>query len=275
MKVNYHVHCEYSDDSIYPIEEVVKDAINLKIDEICFTDHVDYGIKKDWIEGNIEYRSGEPIANVDYPAYFKAIRMLQEKYKNQISIKKGLEFGMQQHTIPQFKKLFDEYQMDFVILSCHQIGNKEFWTNDYQHGKTQKEIHEGYYTEILNLVKQYKDYSVLGHLDVITRYDPYGDYPFEYIKEMVKEILQIVIQDGKGIEVNTSCFHYGLKDLTPSRDILKLYYDLGGRLITIGSDSHKKEHLNSHLEEIKEELKNIGFTQFYTFESMKPIPHNL
>ena len=117
MKVNYHVHCEYSDDSIYPIEEVVKDAINLKIDEICFTDHVDYGIKKDWIEGNIEYRSGEPIANVDYPAYFKAIHMLQEKYKNQISIKKGLEFGMQQHTIPQFKKLFDEYQMGINVTN--------------------------------------------------------------------------------------------------------------------------------------------------------------
>lgn len=275
MKVNYHVHCEYSDDSVYPIESVVQDAIQFKIEEICFTDHVDYGIKKDWDEGKIEYRHGEPIANVNYPLYFKEIEILQNKYKNQIRIKKGLEFGMQVHTIPQYKKLFETYPMDFIILSCHQIDDKEFWTQDYQHGKTQKEIHDGYYKELLLLVQNYKDYSVLGHLDVITRYDPYGDYPFELIKETVTEILKTVIQDGKGIEVNTSCYHYHLKDLTPSRDILKLYYELGGRLITIGSDSHKKEHLNSHIEEIKEELKTIGFTQFCTFDAMKPTYHSL
>lgn len=48
MLADYHVHTEYSDDSTYPMENVILDAIDMGLDEICFTDHVDYGIKKDW-----------------------------------------------------------------------------------------------------------------------------------------------------------------------------------------------------------------------------------
>lgn len=56
--------------------------------------------------------------------------------------------------------------------------------------------------------------------------------------EIVERILHQVIADGKGIEVNTSCFAYGLADLTPSRRILELYRQMGGRIVTIGSDAH-------------------------------------
>ena len=89
------------------------------------------------------------------------------------------------------------------------------------------------------------------------------------------KILKIVIQDGKGIEINTSSRRYGLKDSTPSRDILKLYKELGGKIITIGSDSHKIEHLGAYIDEAKELLKEIGFDSFCTFEKMKPSFHQL
>ena len=84
-----------------------------------------------------------------------------------------------------------------------------------------------------------------------------------------------VIADGKEIEVNTSSHRYGLSDLTPSRDILKLYRELGGHILTLGSDSHKPEHLGAFLDETKEELKALGFKEFYTFEKMKPVCHML
>ena len=77
----------------------------------------------------------------------------------------------------------------------------------------------------------------------MTRYDEIGNYPFEKVKPIITKILKIVIQDGKGIEINTSSRRYGLKDSTPSRDILKLYKELGGKIITIGSDSHKSENI--------------------------------
>ncbi len=277
MFCDYHVHTDYSDDSVYLMEDVVKDAIKKEIDEICFCDHVDYGIKWDWDEKiPMVYRdNGEPYANVDYPKYEKEILFLKEKYKEQIHIKMGMEFGMQMHTIEKYQRLFNRYDFDFIILSCHQVEDTEFWTQDFQRGRTQKEYNERYYQEILDIVKIYKDYSVLGHLDLITRYDENGVYPFNHTKDIVSEILKIVIEDGKGIEINTSSHRYGLKDLTPSRDILKLYKSLGGKIITIGSDSHKEEHLGAYIEETKKELKNLGFEYYCTFDKMKPVFHKL
>ena len=276
MFADYHVHTAFSDDSIYPMEQVVQDAISKKIDEICFTEHVDYGIKVDWDSGKeIVYRNGEPCANCNYPLYMKTIKQMKKRYGNKITIKTGLEFGMQKHTIKLYEKLFSQYDLDFVLLSIHQVNDLEFWNQDYQRGKTQKEYNEGYYDEMLRLVKSYKNYSVLAHMDLITRYDNDGVYSFEKIKNKITEILKIVISDGKGIELNTSSKRYGLSDSTPCRDILTLYYNLGGNIITIGSDSHKPEHLGAYIQEGKELLRSIGFTQYCTFEKMKPIFHSL
>lgn len=283
MLADYHIHTEFSDDSEYPLEEVVKDSIALKLDEICFTDHVDYGIKKDWdAPEEMKYRRGgrgEPewiaLANVDYDRYIAKIQSMQTAYGNVITLRTGLEFGMQTQTIPQYEALFARYPFDFIILSVHQIENREFWTQEFQKDKTQQEYNERYYEEILALVKQYHNYSVLGHLDLICRYDRAGCYPFEKLKPLITEILRTVIADGKGIEVNTSCYRYGLSDLTPSLALLKLYRELGGRILTLGSDSHKKEHLGAHLEDARKCLREIGYTQFCTYERMKPVFHPL
>ncbi len=276
MLADYHVHTEFSDDSVYAMSDVIKDAIALNMNEICITDHVDYGIKQDWDCGKrIEYRNGEPLANVNYSAYMAKIREMQYYYGDKINIKIGMEFGVQMHTIPQFEKLFARFPFDFIILSVHQVENKEFWTQDFQRGRTQKEYNERYYEEMLHLVQNYKNYSVLGHMDLITRYDEAGVYPFENSKPIIEKILKIVIKDGKGIEVNTSSKRYGINDSTPSINILKLYYELGGKIITIGSDSHKPEHLGAYIEQAKELLKKIGFEYFCTYQNMKPIYHKL
>ena len=276
MKADYHVHTEFSDDSKYPMELVIQDAIQKGLNEICFTDHVDYGIKKDIRpDEKIEYRQGIPLTNVDYPRYVSEVQRLKKLYEKDICIQLGLEFGMQVHTIAQYEKLYATYPFDFIILSIHQVEDKEFWNQDFQKGKTQQEYNERYYEEMYNVVQNYKNYSVLGHMDLITRYDLQGDYPFSKIKPWIEKILKVVIADGKGIEVNTSCFRYGLKDWTPSMDILKLYKELGGTIITIGSDSHDRKHLAARIDEAKDMLKQLGFTSFYTFEKMKPIAHDL
>ena len=283
MFADYHVHTSYSDDSEYPMEEVVKDAIAQGMDEICFTDHVDYGIKRDWDDPHgMLYRPGGPgepermpLANVDYPAYAAEIDALKSKYRSKIMIKMGMEFGMQTHTIPQYEKLFSSYPFDFIILSVHQVEDKEFWTQDFQRGRTQEEYNLRYYEEILALVQQYHHYSVLGHMDLISRYDNAGIFPFERIRPIVTEILKTVIEDGKGIEINTSSYRYGLKDLTPSADILRLYRELGGRIITVGSDSHRKEHLGAYFAKTIDALKGLGYKEIYTFDQMQPIPHEI
>lgn len=276
MLCDYHVHTQFSDDSEYPMEQVVEDAIVRGLNELCFTDHVDYGIKVDWDSGaEIVCRDGQPLANVDYPKYLETIRDLREKYGDRITLKTGLEFGVQVHTVPQFRALFQKYPLDFAILSVHQVEDKEFWTQEFQEGRTQKEYNERYYQELLDLTKTYQEYSVLGHLDLIVRYDEQGAYPFEKVKPVVAEILRNAIQNGKGIELNTSFHRYGLSDSTPSRAILELYRDLGGEILTIGSDSHRPDHLGAYIQEGQELLKSLGFTRFCTFEGMKPIFHSL
>lgn len=276
MFADYHVHTEFSDDSIYQIEDVVKDAIALHMDEICITDHVDYGVKDDWDSGReILYRNGEPLANVDYPRYMAEIARLGRLYGGEITIKAGMEFGVQVHTIPKFESLFSRYPFDFIILSIHQVEDKEFWTQDFQKGRTQQEYNERYYEEMLQVIQMYKNYSVLGHMDLITRYDENGVYPFEKIEPIISEILRIVIEDGKGIELNTSYHRYGLKDATPSVNILKRYRELGGDIITIGSDSHSAGQLGAYIENAKQLLKSLGFHYFCTYDKMRPVYQHL
>lgn len=257
MFADYHVHTNYSDDSQCPMEDMVKKALAMGLEEIAFTEHVDYGVKTE--------------LNCDYNRYFQEIEALRKKYKGRLNIKAGIEFGVQVHTIPQFQRDFSHLPFDFVIMSNHQIDNREFWNYDFQQGKTQEEFHQAYYEAILQATGSYKNYSVLGHLDMIKRYDLYGSYPDENIMDLVDKILRQVIADGKGIEVNTSCFRYGLKDLTPSRAILRKFLQLGGKILTIGSDSHETGHLAEHFTETKEALRELGFKQFCTFEKMHPI----
>ena len=276
MFVDYHVHTAYSGDSDYPMEDVIKDAVRLGMDEICFTDHVDYGAKVDRDSGErIRYCQGQPMVNVDYPAYAEEISRLRARYDGQITIRMGMEFGMQVHTIPKFEALYAGYPFDFIILSVHQVEDKGFWSQEFQQGRTQKEYNERYYGELLALVKRYQNYSVLGHLDLIVRYDKMGIYPFRYVRHYVEEILQEVIKNGKGIEVNTSSHRYGLTDATPSAEILKMYHDMGGQIVTLGSDSHAPAHLGTYMAEAKELLKSIGFESFCTYERMQPIFHRL
>lgn len=276
MLADYHVHTEFSDDSAYPMEQVIKDAIAMQMDEICFTDHVDYGIKEDWDCGRpIRYRGDVPFANVDYPAYVSRIRECRSKYDARITIKMGLEFGIQVHTIPQYEALFAKYPFDFIILSIHQVEDKELWTQDFQKGKSQKEYNGQYYEEMLNIVRAYQNYSVLGHMDLIAWYDLNGVYPFKKAEPVISEILKTVIRNGKGLELNTSCHRYGLQDATPSVEILKLYRRMGGEIITIGSDSHEPEHLGAYIDEAKHLLKSLGFRFFCTYDKMQPAYHTL
>lgn len=287
MYADYHIHSEFSDDSRTPMEQQIEKAISLGLQEICFTDHVDYGMKKDWTEENIQWRGGDgmgtlvtemdPCTNVNYPEYFGKLLRMRKIYGDKITIRNGLEFGVQKHTIPQYRKLLEKYgkYLDFILLSFHQVDDKEFWTGEFMEGKTQEEYNFRYYEEMLRVVSEFEDFDVLAHVDLISRYDSTDSFSFDKIRGILTEIFKMIIQNGKGIEINTSSWHYGLTDTMPSRDILKLYRFLGGDIITIGSDAHNTEYIGDHFEDARSILKEIGFTRTYTFEKHNPIPHEI
>lgn len=140
MRADYHVHTSFSDDSVYAMEDVVRDAVNRGLDEICFTDHVDYSVKRDRDDRRgIEYRKGGegegdliPLLNVDYDAYYSEFSRLEKKFSSKIRLRLGLEAGVQSHTIGDYLSLVPRYPFDFIILSIHQVEDRELWNGEYQ-----------------------------------------------------------------------------------------------------------------------------------------------
>lgn len=275
-QMDYHLHSDYSDDSWYLMEDVIRDAIALGLNEICFTDHVDYGVKMDWqttdpfVMGN-----NQLIRNVHYDRYFADIDFFREKYQDQITLKKGLELGIQTHTIPLYNALIKEYPLDFALLSIHQVDNKEFWTGEFTQDRNDRLCYQIYYQELFDVVRQFDHYSVLAHFDIVRRYVDKSKDTFLDHKDMITQILKYIIDQGKGIELNTSSTRYQLNGLTPSIEILKLYHQLGGTIITVGSDSHKPAHLGFELQQARNLLHEIGFRSICTFDQMNPVFHTI
>lgn len=261
MFYDYHMHSNFSPDSKSSMEKMIETSIDLGLKEICFTDHMDYDVKQG------------PDFVVNFDEYLDKLESVQEKYKNKISIKKGIELGLQPHVIEQCSNDMKKYKdrFDFALCSMHAIERNDMYFPDYFQDKTQYEAYETYYIKLLEIVKNFDYYSVLGHLDLVKRYGGYDvlldDNLFLCI---IEEILKTVIDKGKGIEVNTSCFRYNLPDLTPSREILNLYKNLGGEIITMGSDSHCPSQIAMEFNKVQSILKDIGFNYICGFDKMKP-----
>src|SRR5699024_10761328 len=95
----------------------------------------------------------------------------------------------------------------------------------------------------------------------------------ENFHEMLEQIFKVIIAQGKGIEVNTSGYHYGLDHAMPSEDMLRLYKDCGGEMITLGSDAKHADHVGRNFETFSALLSEIGFQYICSFDDRKPIFH--
>lgn len=262
---DYHVHSHFSTDSSTSISDYYHQAIKVGLKEVCFTDHVDYDVKN-------EYTNSQTI---DYEAYFAELSYYKELYKDELTIKIGVEFGLQLHTIEQYKKDATQYDFDFILLSSHEIDNQEFWLYQFQAGKSQIEYNRLYYKNLKAIISRFHDFDVIGHLDVIRRYDKGQEYCDEEIEQEIENILKLLISHHKGIEINSSSFSYGMKDFMPRYAVLKKYHELGGKIITFGSDAHQIDRLGSHYNDIVVMLKEIGFKHLCTFDKRKPIFHEI
>lgn len=262
MYYDYHMHSEFSHDSTASIESMIKRSIELSLREICFTDHVDYGIIIDGQEIDFD---------IDYNDYFSKLNYYSEIYKNKIVIKKGIEMGLQEHVLEKCKKDILNNEFDFVIASIHCIDKYELIKKKFYEDKTEEEAFRIYFENLYKLIKEYNDYSILGHLDIVKRYgnleNTIDDRKFT---DIIDEILKKVIYEGKGIEINTSCYRYNLPDYTPSLYIIKRYKELGGEILTIGSDSHKPDQIAYKFKVIYDLLQHVGYKYVCTFNKMKP-----
>lgn len=258
---DYHVHTNLSGDCSTPMEEVILAGIKKNIKGLCFTEHLDYDYP------NIEYN-----LLLDMDKYFYTFNDLRDKYKNHIELKLGIEIGMQPHLYECYNEYLNKHPFDFVICSTHTVGGQDIHNGDYFKHRSSNEAVEGYYIDVLNAVKNYYNYDVYGHLSFIDRYTKYYnslDINYCRIKEIIDEILINIIKNNKGLEVNTSGLRYGMDCYLPSREILTRYKELGGTLITTGSDSHYSEHIGNGFIDLYELLRSIGFKYVAVFNKRK------
>ncbi len=262
MFFDYHMHSDFSADSETKTEAMVKASIKAGLKEIAFTEHIDY-----------DYPDKSIVFDLDLPAYTKEINRLKRKYENQITIKKGVELGLQPYLVDRYKKLMASESFDFVIASVHAADRKDLHSLDFFKGRTTKEAYEIYYQELLESISQFKDYNVLGHLDLVKRYKAIETD--DLFHDLIAEIFKLIIPEGKGIEINASGYAYGMQEALPSDDILALYKQMGGEIITMGSDAHIEKHVAHRFDEVLERLKGHGFKYLATFTNMEVEMHEI
>lgn len=257
--IDCHVHSAFSADSTEKAETTCNHAIEIGLEGITFTDHLD-----------LDYPAGDISFLIDFDAYAHYMNGLKREYRDRLKIFMGVEAGYQPQVIQATDSLIRGYDFDFVINSVHAVNGTDPYYGDFYVGKTKYEAYSEYLKAILDSVSAYKNYDVVGHIGYIRRYGNYDDRSLRHLdyKDLLDMILKTVIHDGKGIEINTS----GLRSLSspmPDFDIIKRYLKLGGEIITLGSDAHRAEHIGYEFDAVLDVLKGLGVRRIAHYEGRK------
>ncbi|UMZ74597.1 Histidinol-phosphatase [Natranaerofaba carboxydovora] len=252
------------------IRELIEEAKKKNIKEICITDHLE---PDDLDGGSIESLK-------EYTKkYFEEIKEVSMK-KDCPKIKIGVELGLSRSTLNASKEYIKAHSYDFVLASLHEVNGVE--VNDWGFHKSisAEKAYKLYLEEMYYCLENYDNFDCLGHLDLMRRYikrfKGKNDIIFTYeLKPMIDDILRLIIDKGKGIELNTSGYRYGLLTPLPSFEVLERYKELGGEVITIGSDAHSEEEIGDKIQHAHELLLETGFEYFYTYEDRKAIANKL
>lgn len=264
MNFDYHTHSNFSADSDSEAIDMIEQGISLGLSELCFTEHQDFDYPKT--------RPDSILFQLDTEAYIETLSILKKKYEKQINVKIGVELGLQPNLSQKLGEYTSKYPFEFIIGSIHLSNGEDPYYPEFWTGYDQDERIRQYYEYMLACVTSFKDFDVCGHLDYLIRYAPLKTNEDIYPKhsDLIDTILKELIISGKGIEINTSGYRYGLGHPTPHEDVIKRYRELGGEIITIGSDAHKPEHIGADFSLAKQVLISSGFRYVTTFSKRKP-----
>lgn len=272
IQADMHMHTWFSTDSEACPRDMADEAVRKGLKTICFTDHFD----KDDLEWG-----EEGIFDVD--AYFVEMQKLQEEYAGKLNIRIGIELGFRTYLKDYYEELTKKYPFDFVIGSVHNVPYKKdaegniLYTDPAAEklfkDRTDKEAYRLMMETTLENVRTSDCFQTLGHLDYVVRYGKSREKEYSYTDyaDIIDEILKLLIEKEKGLEVNSAGLKYGLPFAHPHPDVLKRYRELGGEIITIGADAHKPEHIAYDFAKAEEILKSCGFKYYTEFFEQKPV----
>lgn len=257
-----HMHSRVSFDGHDTGESMAKAALAAGLKEICFTDHLDYDplgkmgiLAFDTDAYNAEYNS------LEIPG---------------LVIRRGMEFGMAPDNVDQFKKDLQRRPFDFVLGSIHFVDDLDVYFPEYWSDKTVFQAERRYLETTLECVQLHDDFDVLAHLTYIAKASSHPaprPVPFADHREIIDEILRIVAAKGKGLEMNTSGMDR-CGSFLPSTDFFHRFKELGGEIVTIGSDAHTSSRVGQYAFDVCSIFKDI-FGYVCTFENRQPVFHKL
>ncbi len=260
-----HLHSSHSGDSHAPMEDMVRQGIAAGLDTMCFTEHhdIDYPVTRE---------EPENIFLLNTDSYLYDLARLKEKYAGQIRLLFGVELGLQPEAFRPVSVYAKSFEFDFIIGSSHVCHGTDPYFPAFYENRTEAEAYREYFESVLENIKKFSCYDVYGHLDYVVRYGPNRDrdYSYEAYRDIFEEILHALIEKEKGIELNTGGLRNGTRDVHPCLEVLKRYRELGGEIVTVGSDAHSPQDIAADFDRAAEALKAAGFRYYTVFEKRTP-----
>ena len=254
---DFHTHSTFSTDGKDRLVEMARSAVEKGLKTICFTEHNDF-----------DYPGGEFLLDTD--AYRSELFRVSEELSGKIEILFGVELGLMKHLGERLREYVDGRGFDFVIGSSHLIDGKDPYFPEYFAQLGQRNGVLRYFESIIENIGAFEDFDVYGHLDYAVRYSPEKKYePLDY-REIIDEILRKIVGLGKGIEINSAGLRKGLSHANPHPFILKRFRELGGEIISIGSDAHNTADIAADFDRVEDFLKDAGFEFYTVFRQRKP-----
>lgn len=263
--IDCHNHSTHSFDGHQPVETIIRNAEKIGLSVLAITDHSDLSPEVYPKEQIVTTVCG----SVD------EVKRWRAEHDSPVKILTGFELGEPIDYPELAEEMLALREVDMVLGSIHEGSNgRDFYYMDCKNEPVDYlmgMIHD-YYDRLIRLVEWGK-FDVLTHITYPLRYvmgDAGIPVDMEQFREKIDTILKGIIEKGISLEINTSGLRQKIGQTLPGKDILTRYYELGGRMITIGSDSHREEHFAYGIPDVQEMLKEIGFTELTYFEERKP-----
>ena len=253
MFADCHTHSRVSPDSNAPMVEMAKQALEYGLDVMCLTDHCD-----------LLSLEGERTLDYDWQVVLRERKQMLDAFGTKLDLPLGIEFGMA-HLYPEAaEKILSQPGLDFVIGSCHNMdekdGGRDFFMLSYDTLDECYQALDNYFVSMEKMAAApYSD--VVGHAIYPLRYmnGPYDTPSLDRYRDQIRQILRLAIDSGRGIEINT----WKGQTLEAWIPLLKDYKQLGGEIITVGSDARG-------VREAYQIMQDCGFRYVAVYHQRKP-----
>ena len=265
-----HNHSQFSfDGGRTSVGKTVNSAIGKGLAGVCFTDHCDFFVPP------MKAKYEEYVPEVfDVEARNAEIDKVNAKCPQDFHVFKGIEIGVQKSERDKIAAHLEKYSFDEIIASVHYLDDTDPFWGGYYEGKTWRYAY-GHYLETLydEMVWLGDRFDIMGHYDYVTRYAPYPECSILYkdFPDILDSMLRYLAENGKALEINTKTYQ-DFKGRTPvlDKNILMRYRELGGEIISLGSDSHDADRVGFNFQRTAALVSRCGFRYLAHFDKRKP-----